>query len=393
MDGPRAIEPREDEEIVDLINGLFREGTGQDVRTDYPLVYEPTMLKNRRIVKVDGKIVAHVPVLPREVVGGGDRFTVGMISATLTHPDYRHRGYATLCLRDCVRTMEEEGWPLSVLWTQEATFPFYQNSGWEAVASQGWVYRVGPADAELFAQGPFDVVPLDATNSDALDAVIRVHDAQPDRFARTAGQHEALFTLPKTGTFLALRGSAVAAYVTLGCSLNKPGMIEAAGELEGVEALVRHVLERHAGDEPVQAVVPLTPTVMARLLEAKKPGTRRPIEEALGIGQQMHRINSLEGLLKAIENHLRRTSAGLRGEVSLVCQDTSETVTLSFDDGSVGFSADKVSTAVVLTRRELTRLIFGPHPSARPVEVHGDAAQLLGKVFPYTFAIPELDHC
>ena len=393
MDGPRAIEPPEDEEIVDLINGLFREGTGQDVRTDYPLVYEPAMLKNRRIVKVDGKIVAHVPVLPREVVGGGDRFTVGMISATLTHPDYRHRGYATRCLRDCVRTMEEDGWPLSVLWTQEATFPFYQNSGWEAVASQGWVYRVGPADAELFAQGPFDVVPLDATNRDALDAVIRIHDAQSDRFARTAGQHEALFTLPKTGTFLAMRGSAIAAYVTLGWSLNKPGMIEAAGELEGVEALVRHVLERHAGDEPVQAVVPLTPTVMAHLLEAKKPGTRRPIEEALGIGQQMHRINSLEGLLRAIENHLRRTSAGLRGEVSLVCQDTSETVTLSFDDGSVGFSADKVPTAVVLTRRELTQLIFGPHPSARPVEVHGVAAQLLGKVFPYTFAIPELDHC
>lgn len=32
--------------------------------------------------------------------------------------------------------MEEHGWPVSVLWTQERTFPFYQNSGWEAMGSQ-----------------------------------------------------------------------------------------------------------------------------------------------------------------------------------------------------------------------------------------------------------------
>ena len=87
MDGPRACRPSDVEEIFDMINGLFREGTGQDVRSDYPLVYQPAMLKNRRIVKVDGKVVAHVPVLPREVVAGGDGFTVGMISATLTHPE------------------------------------------------------------------------------------------------------------------------------------------------------------------------------------------------------------------------------------------------------------------------------------------------------------------
>ncbi len=62
MDGPRACLPEEDVEIVDLINLLFREGTGQDTRTDYPLLYDPAMLHNRRIIKLDGKVVAHVPV-------------------------------------------------------------------------------------------------------------------------------------------------------------------------------------------------------------------------------------------------------------------------------------------------------------------------------------------
>ncbi len=125
MDGPRACLPSDDVEIVDLINKLFREGTGQDVRTDYPLLYDPARLSYRRVIKMDGKVVAHVPVVPREVILDEDAFTVGLISATLTHPDYRRRGLATLCLRDCVRIMEEERWPVSVLWTMEATFPFY----------------------------------------------------------------------------------------------------------------------------------------------------------------------------------------------------------------------------------------------------------------------------
>ena len=59
MDGPRACLPEDDVEVVDLINALFREGTGQNVRTDYPLLYDPAMLHNRRVIKMDGKVVAH----------------------------------------------------------------------------------------------------------------------------------------------------------------------------------------------------------------------------------------------------------------------------------------------------------------------------------------------
>ena len=86
MDGPRACLPEEDIEIVDLINALFREGTGQNVRTDYPLLYDPAMLHNRRVIKLDGKVVAHVPVLAREVVVSQDRLPIGLISASCRWP-------------------------------------------------------------------------------------------------------------------------------------------------------------------------------------------------------------------------------------------------------------------------------------------------------------------
>lgn len=112
------------------------------------------MVHNRRIIKLDGKVVAHVPVLARDVISGIDRFTVGLISATLTHPDYRRRGLATRCLMDAVRIMDERGLPVSALWTVKPTFPFYQNSGWEAVSSQGHVYRVRNSEAHLFRTAP-----------------------------------------------------------------------------------------------------------------------------------------------------------------------------------------------------------------------------------------------
>ena len=111
MDGPRACRDSEFDEVVSLVNREFRAGTGQDISTDYPLVFDRSKMDYMRVVGVDGKIVSHVPVAPREVVAADDRFMVGIISPTVTHPDYRRRGYATLCLRDCIRIMEEKGLP------------------------------------------------------------------------------------------------------------------------------------------------------------------------------------------------------------------------------------------------------------------------------------------
>jgi hypothetical protein len=289
--------------------------------------------------------------------------------------------------------MEEEGWPVSVLWTAEATFPFYQHSGWEAVGSQGWVYRVRNDELDRFNSGPFQVVPYDPTGDRQLDAIMAIHDAEPYRIARSAAQYRALLSLPKTGSLLATNGEEVAAYLIYGHGVNKPGLIEAGGAIEGVETLVRHVLEQGLYDDGVQVVAPLTPSVLGRLLDAKAPESKRPIEEAMGVGFQMHRINSLGQLLRQIHPYLSRKSAGVHGDVTLVCKDSGEAVGLSLNHADVSISQNVFPEKVVLTGRQLTQLIFGPHPSARPVEIGGPAGEVLRNVFPYYFPIWELDHC
>ena len=392
IDGPRACQASEFEEVITLINQVFRAGTNQDIRTDYPLVFNHAKMEYMRILKVDGVVVAHVPVWLREAVVGEDRLRIGIISPTVTHPDYRRRGYATRCLRDCIRIMEEEGVPVSVLWTLEATFPFYQQSGWEAVGSQGRLYRLRREEHTLFENGSFDIVPYDPRNTDSFNAMVKFHDSEPHRVARTSEEYRALFSLPQTTTFLAMNGEETVAYLMFGEGVNKPGLIEGGGDIRGLETLVRHVLLEREAEPEIQVLLPLIPSNLGQLIEEKKPGSGRPIEEAKGVGYQMMRINSLEKLLKQIENHIRSKSAGLHGEVCLVCRETKEAVTLKFNDGDVELSTEQSPEPVVLTRQELTQLIFGAHPAANPIECSGVTGEILQTIFPFYVPIWELDH-
>ena len=127
-------------------------------------------------------------------------------------------------------------------------------------------------------------------------------------------------------------------------------------------------------------------------MEKKKPGSGLPIEVAKGVGYQMMRVNSLEKLLRQVENHIRLKSTGLRGEICLACSETGEAVTLKFHDGEVDFSTDRLTDAVVLTRRQLTQLIFGAHPAAEPVQHNGVTSEILHTIFPFYVPIWELDH-
>ena len=392
MDGPRACRESEFEETISLINRVFREGADQDIRTDYPIVFNPSQTEYMRIIKVDGKVVAQVPVVGREVVAPGDRFTIGIISPTVTHPDYRRKGYATLCLRDCIRKMEEKDWPVSVLWTAIPTFPFYQHSDYEAVAPQGWMYRLCAKDHHLFEPGAFEIVRYDPAKTEHLDAIMRIHNAEPYRILRSRGQYEALFSLPKITTYLAVKGKEITAYLMFGKAMNKPGLIEGGGSMAALESLVGYVLAQQTADQGTQVLVPLTPNALKQLLDTKMPGTRGPIEEADGVGHQMMRINSLEKLLQSIKHYLRKKSLGLDGDVCLMCTETGERVTLKFHDGDIRFSAQPLPDPVVLSRRQLVQLVFGARPTAEPVTYAGKAREILETVFPYYFSVWELDH-
>ncbi len=392
MEGPQACTQEDFEETMVLLNTIFRPGSNQKLQTDYPLIFTPSRFRNMRIVKEDGKVVAHVPVAPREVIVNDDRMTVGIISPTGTHPDYRHRGHGTRCLRDCLRIMNENDWPVSVLWTREATFPFYQHSGFEAVRPQARGYLLSPSDIDLFRRGTYDISLYNPNNSTHLDAVIRIHDAEPLRIGRTRDEYAHLINLHKMSTLLAKDDGRIVAYLALTRASNKPGFVEGGGESAALEALFHQALALRANDDSAHAVVPLQPTTFGDVLESCKPGAS-VLDTESDIGFQMMRVNSLPSLISKITGHLReRSAAGVEGTVCLVCTDDDEAVTIRLSGGDAQVSADRTDGAIELSRRQLTKLIFGPHPAADPITADGEAGEVLDVIFPFYFPVWELDH-
>ena len=394
MDGPRACTVSDVESSLELINKVFREGTDQDAQTDYPLVYDSSMLEFRRIIKIDNKVVSHVPVAPRLVLRNGDQLMSGLISATVTHSDYRKQGLGTLCLEDCIQIMNQRNWPTSILWTMEATFPFYQNSGWEAVGSQGFVYKLTEQDSTLFNKtSHFKIIEYDKHNNDHMNAIMQIHDAEPIRISRSITDYQTLFNLPKSKTIIAVDDGELVAYLTFGWSTNKPGIIESGGLTEGIETLIKHFLENEIPDENTQALVPLHKTTMGELLNSKKPKARLPIEEADGMGYQMNRINNMEVLLKSMSKYFQIKSIKLNTSFSISLKETNETIGVSLNNGKVEISTRKQSRHINLTRRNLVQLIFGSHPNIPQIDIDHDTKKIFDAIFPYHFTIWPLDRC
>jgi len=105
MQGPRATRPSEFDQVLAVVNGIFRAGIDQNIATDYPLVYRSKHLENLRVLLEDGKIVAYLAIAPREVIDQGCQFLVGMVNGVATDPDYRGRGLARRVTEDALARM------------------------------------------------------------------------------------------------------------------------------------------------------------------------------------------------------------------------------------------------------------------------------------------------
>jgi predicted N-acetyltransferase YhbS len=294
IDGPRPATPDEVPEIIALVDAEMRAGTAQTLLSDYPLVYAPENLRNVRVIAVDGRVVSVVPFLPRRIRFGAAEVGIGIISPTATLPAFRHRGFASRCLASCIEAMRDADCRLSVLWTREQTFPFYEHAGYRAVESQAFGYRLVREDARRLAVDPrVTISHLDAADERSLEAIRRIHERDGDGIHRTSAEYRALFSLPAMRTLIAQRSGRVAGYAVVSDAVNKPGLIEAGGDGPAIETLLHRVLVDRA--DGIEAHANLGQTALSMILDRVVPRRRRRIEGGL-----MVRIDDVAGLLEAL---------------------------------------------------------------------------------------------
>lgn len=236
---PRAIFGTDLGGLGQLLDGVFRLPRGivdQHILTDFPLVFVPSNFGNSRVIEVEGRIVSHAAIWPRVVCLGQLRLKVAMIAVVATYPEHRQRGYAATLMRDLQRTIREEGYDLGLLWT--GVPEFYRKLGWEIHVPRGW--RV-----EIPARVPMPRLPEGTRierydESRHLKGIIRLHERETIRIERSADEWRTLLALPKVVVWLITRKDEVLAYLVHSTAVNKPGIIEYAGETDLLAALVLH---------------------------------------------------------------------------------------------------------------------------------------------------------
>ncbi len=333
--------------------------------TDYPLVYAADNLVNVSVMLEDGLPVATAPVLPRRVTGDGFEFALGVISPTATDPAHQHRGHGSRCVVRCVDRMTQLGLEASVLWTQVATFPFYELNGWQAVERHGHSYRLWRVDAGRFDPWRGEIRALAGEASD-LAAVLALHEAYRDRMTRSPSEAARLFSLPKMTTWLAIGfGGRIAGYLVCSVAINKPGLLEAGGDPDAIAGLVHHVLNGLAPEAFVDLQVGFAAdgldAIAADGLDAIAADHLPDCAPAPFDGNVMIRINDVGGLLRAIRPWLAARMPHGRA-VSVHIPDAGVTVSFERHANGLVVADRQMPDHTELTRRELTSVLFGSHP-------------------------------
>ena len=380
---PRVQEctQRELPEVIGLVDDAMRQGMDQTMLTDYPLVYQDSNHPNIRVIKVDGRVVSVVPFLLRTVDVEDVSFTIGIISPTATDPEHRHRGYGLACLRSCLRSMEEMGCDLSVLWTQIATFPFYQHGAFEPVRYQEWIYTCTREDGPRFRDHGERIVRYDPATGTHLDRIRSMHKKEGYGVRRSRSEWEALLQLPLMHTLVAEADGFATGYLIVSDAGNKPGLIEAGGSVEAVETLYSHALRNLPEGGQIQSYDPLTGSTAGRLLEQKLPGRRQLTTKSM-----MIRINCPAAFLRKIRPWLERRTGSGGEEFSIGVTDAAEQISFRSTEEGLILGQEPLERHYELSRRELTSLVFGPHP-VRGKETAGIETPL----FPFYFPLWQLD--
>ena len=291
MTTPRPIQEDDLAELAELLNGIFRLPRGiadQSMLTDFPLVFPPSNFRNSRVIVRDDRLVSHAAMWPRDLIVADnasdqpDALKAAVIVAVATLPEHRMQGHAADLMRDLQQTLHDEEYDLGILWT--GVPDFYRKLGWETVTPPGSMATIDPTRLKARPAHSYEVAPYDPARH--LDGVMRLHERERVRFARSRHDYQNLLSLPKVPVSVAMQNSQVAAYLVHGQAVNKRGFTEYGGELPGITALICHAMQGDA--EPTAIPLHLFPVRPDLAQWAQSVNlTIAPLMSSKGIGHEM----------------------------------------------------------------------------------------------------------
>jgi len=385
MRGPRTLRREEFDELINMLNRIFRlEEHGHNL-SFWRGVYDHD-LEDILVIEEDGRVVSHVSVFPFQISVRGSQLKVGEVGGVVTDEKYRMRGFASSLLKYSIEKMTQEGYDLSSLGGYRDR---YGRWGWE-LAGEECVYTIDRRSVQAvkdttgveswrYVGGELD-----------LKKIAELHDSEPIRTLRSWQHYQLLFNNPitrKMETWLAEVSGLGSSYLVL----NRQGeraaaIVEFGGNPEVFKLFLKWLFDK----EELDKVTVVAPSIYTPFTPA--------LTEISGHYQinafRMIRIINLKGCLEklapVIEDRLNRVEFRSPFTLSLGVIDTSQRVTLRFD-GNLQICSEPGRDRVTLDQRSMVRLLFGPGKATKNFDFKGRIGLLLDAIFPLDFYIWPLD--
>jgi GNAT superfamily N-acetyltransferase len=320
-----------------------------------------------RIGVLEGEVVAHAVVLPYRLRYGSAEFTVGGIGAVCTHPDHRHKGYASAVMADSVAYMQARGDHFSLL--NSAPEDFYTPFGYQTV----WPDHVLEIDVEAAANldMPLTLRPGKPEDAEAMAALYAAQWGQRVAMVRSleTWQWRMAVIPPQHVYIVENHNGRIVGYSSSG---NKDGQYaEVVAETpEAVHSLLANAgrICQENGEATVKWVVPPDDRVIVYIRRLTRC---RLTTYYFRSSQWMGRIVDASGFRAALwPEIMRQTNLDERGFIFSIQPDAIY----------MGLRGQD-TTNVQLTHRDFLQLMFGGL-APDMLHLHPDAAQLLADLFP-----------
>jgi GNAT superfamily N-acetyltransferase len=238
-DGPRGCKPEELDELLELVNQVFRTSQGKppSIQTNYPQIYRVSNLENIRVVRIDGAIRASVSNSPREIAAGSHTLKAIGVNCTTCHPDWRKRGLGAMLMKDTADRAAETGCDLVNL---SAGYPeWYRCFDYEDGGCL-LTYTLNRGNVDLLPA--LDGHEVDSGFERYLDALHEIHSRERWGVVRSREDERLVLAKEPAEIFVAIRNSRVVAYAYY--RTKSRILMEHGGLAEVVGGLVREVFHR-----------------------------------------------------------------------------------------------------------------------------------------------------
>ncbi|MEW6358065.1 MAG: GNAT family N-acetyltransferase [Planctomycetota bacterium] len=247
MEGPRPARREEFDQVMELVNLVFRPDGPRTMGSEFPLVFNPANTENLRVIVEDGRPVSNISLKQWPISVCGCAAKIGSIGSVCTHPDYRGKGYASKILKHCIEDLDVSGGSLMLI---SGNRGLYQRIHSTPVGKM-FLFRVPADDAKKTRDDAFTVRPADPANQAEY---ARLHQQEAVRFVRLPIHWEQMLHVairqeePRTRPlYEILRKDELVAYVALMLPTRSyqkglARLIEYVGSREAVAAALHQVL-------------------------------------------------------------------------------------------------------------------------------------------------------